>query len=124
MIVVKIIESILLIGIAFLLFKTIFGFLYSMRNHRKRMSRLNEWSNFNQKMIKWSEEIQDMKIKVEYLEFCTERVLKLDYNTMEKIANGKDCLSDVRNEIIKKYSNHIPSLKQELREEKLNKIFK
>jgi len=110
----------------YLFIKITYGFIVSVTTHKKRINNLNEWSEFNKTMIGWVDEIKDEKIKHEYLLFCTEKVSKLNLVSIEELASGKSkfSASEIRKEIIEKYSKHIPSLKQELREEKLNKILK
>ena len=91
-------------------------------NHKEYITNIEQLSNFNKKVIKWSEEIQDELIRHEYLHFCTNRMFKIDKITGE--ISRFDEYHILEQEIIEKFINHIPSLKQELREEKLNKILK
>jgi hypothetical protein len=88
-------------------------------NHKKYITSIEQLSNFNKKVIKWSEEIQDVLIRHEYLHFCTNRMYKITGETKTFRLEEYNIL---KQEIIEKFVNHIPSLKQELREEKLNKI--
>ena len=85
-------------------------------NHKEYITSIEQLSK---KVIKWSEEIQDELIRHEYLHFCTNRMFKIDKITGEISRFDYHILEQ---EIIEKFINHIPSLKQELREEKLNKI--
>ena len=96
-------------------------------NHKKYITNIEQLSNFNKKVIKWSEEIQDELIRHEYLHFCTNRMFNFDKITGETKTfrfskKTREEYNILKQEIIEKFINHIPSLKQELREEKLNKI--
>lgn len=91
-------------------------------NHKEYITSIEQLSNFNKKVIKWSEEIQDELIKHEYLHFCTNRMFNFDKITGETKTFRLEEYNILKQEIIEKFVNHIPSLKQELREEKLNKI--
>jgi hypothetical protein len=108
------------IGVIVITFITI-EFIKIFLNHKEYITSIEQLSNFNKKVIKWSEEIKDELIRHEYLHFCTNRIFNFDKITGET----KTCLEEyniLKQEIIEKFVNHIPSLKQELREEKLNKI--
>jgi hypothetical protein len=91
-------------------------------NSRKREQQLDiidHWSDFrykiiNQTLIDWGEEISDIHIKHEYTHFCASEI--------SRGFKNEDGIREFRKEIIDKFIDHIPSLKQELREEKLNKI--
>ena len=91
-------------------------------NHKKYITSIEQLSNFNKKVIKWSEEIQDELIRHEYLHFCTNRMFNFDKIAGETKTFRLEEYNILKQEIIEKFVNHIPSLKQELREEKLNKI--
>ena len=109
------------IGVIVITFITI-EFIKILLNHKEYITSIEQLSNFNKKVIKWSEEIKDELIRHEYLHFCTNRMFKIDKITGE--ISRFDEYHILEQEIIEKFINHIPSLKQELREEKLNKILK
>ena len=123
MIIVKIIYFLLIIIPPILLGKIIFSFVKSIIDHKKRMSKLNEWTEFNKKIIEWSGEIQDPFIKQEYLQFCMNRIFDSKKLTIDSISSGNET-TKLKSELVSRYLNHVPSLKQEIREEKLNKILK
>jgi hypothetical protein len=95
------------------------NFIKLFLNHKEYITSIEKLSNFNKKVIKWSEEIKDELIRHEYLHFCTNRMYKITGETKTFRLEEYNIL---KQEIIEKFINHIPSLKQELREEKLNKI--
>ena len=116
-----IIVSIGLIAITFITIKLIKTLLYFRRSNNE----FNKFPTFNKNMLAWSEEIQDELIKHEYLHFCTNKMFNIDKNTgVIKLTNRLFEVQLLKQEIIDKFIDHIPSLKQELREEKINKILK
>jgi hypothetical protein len=90
-------------------------------NRRKREQQpdiIDHWSIFNQTLIDWGEEISDIHMKHEYIHFCAS---EMSIRLKEKETNHN---MRIKKEVIDKFINHIPSLKQEVREEKINKILK
>ena len=92
-------------------------------NSRKREQQLDiidihitRTREFNQTLINWADEISDLYIKHEYLHFCASEISKGFKNENNR--------NRIRKEVIDKFIDHIPSLKQEIREEKINKILK
>lgn len=88
-------------------------------NSRKREQQLDiidHWFEFSQKLINWANEISDVYIKHEYLHFCASEISRGFKNETNR--------NRIKNEVIDKFIDHIPSLKQEIREEKINKILK
>ena len=69
--------------------------------------------------LKWGEEITDPTVKNEYLLFCVKSLESINKGIDETI---KFDIEAHRKEIIRKYANHIPSLKQEVRDMKLKQI--
>ena len=99
----------------------IYLFFKMYLNSRKREQQLDiidHWSEFNQTLIDWGEEISDIHMKHEYIHFCAS---EMSIRLKEKETNHN---MRIKKEVIDKFINHIPSLKQEVREEKINKILK
>jgi hypothetical protein len=69
--------------------------------------------------LKWADEIKDSNVKNEYLIFCVGSLQSISRSLDEAMKFDIDAH---RQEIIRKYANHIPSLKQEVRDEKLKQI--
>lgn len=90
---------------------------------RKRSKRMIEWSDLNHNMMIWSQEIKDIEIKQEYLHFCIDIVTRSEFSDLldEPEKMGKYTM-DIKEKIINKYSKHIPSLRQSVREQKINKL--
>lgn len=99
--------------------KLLFDIYRSIKLHKKRSKRIEEWSSFNKLLISYTSEITDSQVKSEYISHCM-RIL-----TSEKsidFITSDHAIQSIENEIIEKFSNHIPSLKQKSREKKLNRI--
>jgi hypothetical protein len=97
----------------------IYLFFKMYLNSRKREQQLDiieQCAEFNQKLINWADEISDIYIKHEYLHFCASEI--------SKPTSGLNRNMRIKKEVIDKFIDHIPSLKQEIREEKINKILK
>lgn len=69
--------------------------------------------------LRWADEIKDPSVKNEYITFC---VANLQSISKSHDGSLKFDVQGHRNEIIRKYSNHIPSLKQEIRDMKIKQI--
>jgi hypothetical protein len=88
------------------------------RKREHQLDVIDHWSEFNQTLIDWGEEISDIHMKHEYIHFCASEMSR---RLKEKKTNRN---VRIKKEVIDKFINHIPSLKQEVREEKINKILK
>lgn len=86
---------------------------------RRRISKMEKMRNFLSETVTWAEEISDPNIKNEYLRFCVDNLKKVSKSVDEAV---KFDIESHRQEIIRKYSNHIPSLKQEVRDMKIKQI--
>ncbi len=85
----------------------------------KRMRRkLSKWSSFNQQLLKWAEEIVDTQIKSEYLSYAASFVV----GSSNMAVNKSSEIDVYRKYIYEKYGDHIPSIKSEIRAEKLKKL--
>jgi hypothetical protein len=81
---------------------------------------MKDWSKFHKQLLDWSEEILDQEIKKEYLLHCVGVLSDNNNINIEGLKNMD--IDKAKNDIIKRFSNHIPSLKQEIRENRINKI--
>lgn len=114
------ISSILTLIPLFFLIKTLVGVFFTTRKFRSNSKKLNEWSEFNKKLLNWGDEIVDKSVKQEYLQFCIDRIMITKSMDITSITNMD--LDILKQEVIRRYSNHIPSLKKEVRDQKINKI--
>ena len=108
--------------------KLMYEIYYSFNRNKKIQTQMDEWSKFNEDLLLWGEEIKTPSIKNEYLHFCIDSLTIISQNDLIHSIKGEDNFWEIRNirpikeEIIRKYSDHIPSLKQEVRDKKINKI--
>lgn len=117
----RILVSIVLIFLVLFIFSTCYRFIKSTRLYNKRKMKLDQWSQFHKQLMDWSNEITDSNVKVDFINECVSKLVlgSSDYN--------KDMLDDwdineSKKNICDKWGKHIPSLLQEIRERKLNKI--
>lgn len=86
----------------------------------KRYKKLNQFTEFHEQVIEWSKEIKDYSVRSSYVNECVNNLI-----TPSEGFNGSDSIIDkYKEEIDKKWGQHIPSLRQEIREKKLNKILR
>jgi len=120
MILFKIIQSFLLLGLFFVMLLLWYRFIGDNRAHRKRMKKINQWSEFHEQLAGWSKEISDVTTRQKFMNECVNKLI-------EKVNDGIEGLDDwdieeEKSKISKDWGKHIPSLLQELRQERLNKI--
>ena len=119
----RILVSIVLIFLVVFIFSTCYRFIKSTRLYNKRKMKLDQWSQFHNQLIEWSNEIVDSEVKVNFINECVSKLVLCD----ESDRFDKDMLDDwdideSKKNIYDKWGKHIPSLLQEIRERKLNKI--
>lgn len=114
-----IIFRILIIGLISLVIGSLIRVIIVGLISRRRIAKMEKMRNFLSDTVTWAKEISDLNIKSEYLRFCMDNLKKVS-----KSVDGavKFDIDSYRKEIIRKYSNHIPSLKQEVRDMKLKQI--
>jgi hypothetical protein len=102
---------------------TIFGIFTSVAvtdfiRYRRQSRKLKQWLEFNKEMTEWSHEIVDSKLRSEYMNECLRRIV----SPLREEEFSKMCVEKEIEKVYNKWSNHIPSLKQRVRELRLNKI--
>ena len=120
--IVKIIQSLLLLGLFFVMALLFYKFIVDIRLHRKRMSKLNQWSDFNKQLMEWANEITDSSVKVDFINECAHRAIQYGNDKLDKGMLDDWDIDESKKNICDKWGKHIPSLLQEVREKKLNKI--
>jgi len=108
-----------LILISFSIF-SIYKIIYSTRKHNKRMRKLNEWSKFHKQLTEWSLEISDVTVRQKYMNECIGKLINHDSNNIQLIEQFS--VEKEKEEIYKNWGRHIPSLLQEFRDKKINKL--
>lgn len=123
MIVFKIIQVLLLVFVLFTTISVVYKFIKENRKHRDRMRKLDQWSQFHGQLMDWSKEIVDVNVRVNFINQC---VHKLINNSNDKLANNNLLddwsLEEEKQKICKEWGQHIPSLLQEIRDNKLKQI--
>ena len=119
----RILVSIVLIFLVVFIFRTCYSFIKSNILHRKIMRKLDQWSAFHNQLTEWAKEIVDSELRVKFINECVSKLVLCD----ESDRFDKDMLDDwdideSKKNIYDKWGKHIPSLLQEIRERKLNKI--
>jgi hypothetical protein len=113
-----IILRIFVISIVFVIFTTMtYKFIKENRDHKKRMYKREQWSDFNNLLITWSEEILDNDTRDNFIKHCVNVLIYSDV-----YMSDDWCVDKEKMKIYEKWGKHIPSLLQEMREKKLNKI--
>ena len=119
----RILVSIVLIFLVVFIFSTCYRFIKSTRLYNKRKMKLDQWSQFHNQLTEWAKEIVDSELRVKFINECVSKLVLCD----ESDRFDKDMLDDwdideSKKNIYDKWGKHIPSLLQEIRERKLNKI--
>lgn len=120
----RIVNITILLVFLIVISKSIYNVIKDLREHRKRMKKLDQWSKFHQQLIEWSGEIVDQTVRYDFMSNCVQKLLK---NSNERLDIGIDQLVDFdldkeKQKVFEKWGKHIPSLTQEIRENKLNQI--
>lgn len=124
MIIFKIVQTLVILGVFFVLIGITGKFIRDARAHNKRMRKLDQWSQFHKQLMDWSNEITDSNVKVDFINECVSKLVlgRSDYNRFEKDMLDDWDIDESKKNICDKWGKHIPSLLQEIRENKLNKI--
>jgi hypothetical protein len=123
MIIFKIIQLVFLLFVLCVMIGVVYKFIKENRKHSNRMRKLDQWSQFHGQLMNWSKEIVDVDVRVNFINHC---VHKLIQTGNDKLANN-DLLDDwsiekEKQKVCKEWGQHIPSLLQEIRDNKLNQI--
>ena len=102
---------------------TIWQFTVSLRTFHKRRKRLDTFSEFNKKVLSWVEEIKDNQVKNDYLMYCSNMVsLNYDKVIHEYLDGDDDKIEEIKMDIFHRFGDHIPTLKKEFRDKRLERI--
>lgn len=81
---------------------------------RRRMKNLKKWSAFHKQLTDWALEIQDKKVRDEFLAECIQNLINHDAQNIEYNVE--------KEKIFNKWGSHIASLRQEIRHKRLKKL--
>ncbi len=103
-----------------LIVQTINLFSKIIKSHKREKSGLYHkvMSEQLDLILRWSYEIANSEIKQEFTTYCIDYI----YNRIDKTKNINNEFLKLKEEVSRKYINHIPSLKSEEREKKLNSL--
>jgi hypothetical protein len=97
-------------------------FIKETIDHRRRMNKLDQWSKFHQQLMDWSKEISDMSVRVDFMNFCANELIQQSNQKLKNDMLDNWDINEEKLKIFNHWGQHIPSLLQEVRESKLNKI--
>lgn len=116
----KLINIFTVVALSVILFVVIYRFMRDMARYKRRMRKLDEWSQFHQQLNTWASEIVDVTIRQQYMNECIGKLINSrtdDYKEIEQFDWNVEKMKIYRN-----WGQHIPSLLQEVRDMKLNKL--
>ncbi len=109
----------IIVLISFILFFSIHT-ISDIVSHKRGMTKIKKWSEFNQETLEWSKEIKDNRVRAEYMDYITNDMLRVKSTESIKSLD----IEAKRVEISAKWGSHIPSLITEMRDEKIKKLLK
>ena len=95
-------------------------FIFDAIKHRRRMQKLDQWTNFHKQLTYWATEITDKTIKDRFLSECLADITNIKIGDVERFDHFDWHKEKMK--IYQKWGQYIPSLLQEVRQEKLNKL--
>ena len=122
MIVAKIIQLVFLLFILSTMIGIVYKFIKENRKHRKYMNNLNEWSKFHEQLMAWSKEIVDVEVRVNFINHCAHKLIKTGNDNLSNKLLDDWSLEEEKQKVCKEWGKHIPSLLQEMRDNKLNQL--
>lgn len=118
----RILVSIVLIFLVVFIFRTCYSFIKSTRLYNKRKMKLDQWSQFHNQLTEWAKEIVDSELRVKFINECVSGLVLGESDRFDKDMLDDCDIDESKKNIYDKWGKHIPSLLQEIRERKLNKI--
>jgi hypothetical protein len=123
MILAKFIQAVLVLVFLFVMVKVLYGFIKENRKYSKRMKKLDQWSAFHGQLMDWSKEIVDVNVRVDFINNCVHKLIS-DSNDHKLYNDMLDdwSVEEEKQKVCKEWGQHIPSLLQEMRDNKLKQI--
>jgi hypothetical protein len=113
--------QLVVVFLAFLVIVALFWkFIKENRVYRNHIKKLDQWSKFNDQLMEWSVEIVDVEVRVNFINHCADKLVR-DSKGGDNMLDTWS-LEEEKQKICKEWGHHIPSLLQEMRDRKLNKI--
>lgn len=86
------------------------------------MRKLDQWSAFHGQLTEWSKEIQDVNVRVDFINQCVHKLIKRGNDGLSSNSLDDWNVEEERRKVFNEWGKHIPSLAQEIREKKLNQL--
>ena len=119
---VVVLNLIVVLTALFLMIGVTWRFLKENRIHRRRMRKLDQWSQFHKQLMDWAKDIQDVNVRVDFINQCVHELIQTGNDKMNKNMLDDWDIYEEKKKICNEWGKHIPSLVQEIREKKLNQI--
>lgn len=118
----KIVQLVFLLFILSTMIGIVYKFIKENRKHRIHMKKLDEWSKFHEQLMSWSKEIVDVGVRVNFINQCVHKLIKTGNDKLYNNLLDDWSVEKEKQKVCKEWGQHIPSLLQEIRDNKLKKI--
>jgi hypothetical protein len=122
MLVFKFIQAFVLLSILFVMVGLFYRFIKENRNHRQRMRKLDQWSQFHGQLMDWSKEIVDDNLRSNFISHCVHKLINTSNDKLSNRDLDDWSVEEEKQKVCSEWGQHIPSLLQEMRDKKLNQI--
>jgi hypothetical protein len=100
----------------------VYKFIKENRKHSNRMRKLDQWSQFHGQLMNWSKEIQDVDVRVNFINHCVHKLIQTGNDKLSNNLLDDWSVEEEKQKVCKEWGQHIPSLLQEMRDKKLKQI--
>ena len=118
----KIVQLVFLLFVLSTMIGVVYKFIKENRKHRDRMRKLDQWSQFHGQLMDWSKEIVDLNVRVNFINQCVHKLIKTGNDNLSNNLLDDWSLEEEKQKVCKDWGQHIPSLLQEIRDNKLKQI--
>ena len=118
----KIVQLVFLLFVLSTIIGVVYKFIKENRKHRDRMRKLDQWSQFHGQLMDWSKEIVDLNVRVNFINQCVHKLIKTGNDNLSNNLLDDWSLEEEKQKVCKDWGQHIPSLLQEIRDNKLKQI--
>jgi len=122
MMIFKIVQLVFLLFALSMMISVVYKFIKENRKHRQRMRKLDQWSQFHGQLMDWSKEIVDVNVRVNFINQCVHKLIKTGNDNLSNNLLDDWSVEEEKQKVCKDWGQHIPSLLQEIRDNKLKKI--
>lgn len=118
----KIFQAVVVLIVLATMVSILWKFTKETMVHRRRMNKLDQWSKFHQQLMNWSKEIVDVSVRVDFMNFCANELIQQSNQNLKNDVLDSWDINEEKIKIYLRWGKHIPSLLQEVRENKLNQL--